>query len=185
MNVRLWTKWLGFESSYSHVNFRFCACFELGVPWHSGNYRKWIHSETRTWHDKNIQLNAPYRWVLTTQLNHLANLAKRLSVRLWAKWLWTRIQLQSLTWFLFNDFIYSLFFYVWSWWISNKSRLRSRSDFHYVYIMLFEKFQQAIYRFWLNHLLNVKFVFFIFNYYFFVFISIYTDIGIFIVALLV
>ena len=39
----------GFKSSC-----RFCACFEQGVPWHSGNYRVWIHSETRTWHEKNI-----------------------------------------------------------------------------------------------------------------------------------
>ena len=23
--------------------------------WYSDNYRVWIHSETRTWHDKNIQ----------------------------------------------------------------------------------------------------------------------------------
>ena len=30
-------------------------CFEQGVPWHSGNYRVWIHSETCTWHDENIQ----------------------------------------------------------------------------------------------------------------------------------
>ena len=45
----------GFESRCSHLNFRFHACFEQGVPWHSGNYRVWIHSETRTWHDKNIQ----------------------------------------------------------------------------------------------------------------------------------
>ena len=45
----------GFESRCSHLNFRFRACFEQGVPWHSGNYRVWIHSETRTWHDKNIQ----------------------------------------------------------------------------------------------------------------------------------
>ena len=44
-----------FESRCSHLNFRFRACFEQGVPWHSGNYRVWIHSETRTWHDKNIQ----------------------------------------------------------------------------------------------------------------------------------
>ena len=40
----------GFESRCSHVNFRFCACFEQGVPWHSGNYRVWIHSET-DWRD--------------------------------------------------------------------------------------------------------------------------------------
>ena len=36
--------------------FRYRACFEQGVPWRSGNYRMWIRSETRTWHDKNIQL---------------------------------------------------------------------------------------------------------------------------------
>ena len=44
-----------FESSCSRLNFRFRACFEQGVPWHSGNYRVWIHSKTRAWHDKNIQ----------------------------------------------------------------------------------------------------------------------------------
>ena len=47
----------GFESCCSHLNFRICACFEQGVPWHSGNYRVWIHSETCTWDDKNIQPN--------------------------------------------------------------------------------------------------------------------------------
>ena len=31
------------------------STIECGVPWHSGNYRVWIHSETHTWHDKNIQ----------------------------------------------------------------------------------------------------------------------------------
>ena len=46
----------GFESSCSHLNFKFRACFEQGVPWHAGSYRVWIHSETRTWYDKNIQL---------------------------------------------------------------------------------------------------------------------------------
>ena len=45
----------GFESSCSHLNFRFRASFEQEVPWHSGNYRTWIHSKTRTWHDKKIQ----------------------------------------------------------------------------------------------------------------------------------
>ena len=42
-----------FKSSCSHLNlnFRFHYCFEQGVPWHSGNYRVWIHSETRTWHE--------------------------------------------------------------------------------------------------------------------------------------
>ena len=45
----------GFESSCNHLNFKFHACFEQVVPWHSGNCRVWIHSETRTWHDKSIQ----------------------------------------------------------------------------------------------------------------------------------
>ena len=43
----------GFESCYSHLNFRYRACFGQGVPWYSGNYRVLIHSKTRVWHDKN------------------------------------------------------------------------------------------------------------------------------------
>ena len=39
----------GFESSCSHLNFKFRVCFEQGVSWHWGNYSVWIHSETRTW----------------------------------------------------------------------------------------------------------------------------------------
>ena len=27
-----------FESHWNHLNFRYHACFEQGVPWHSGNY---------------------------------------------------------------------------------------------------------------------------------------------------
>ena len=34
-------------------NFIHCACFELGVLWHSRNYR--VHCKTRMWHDKNTQ----------------------------------------------------------------------------------------------------------------------------------
>ena len=43
--VRLRTKWF-----WIRVQLQ-----SLKLPWHSGNYRVWIHSETRTWHDKNIQ----------------------------------------------------------------------------------------------------------------------------------
>ena len=46
----------GFESCCSHLNFRYCPCLEQEVPWHSAKYRVWIRCETRTWHDKNIQL---------------------------------------------------------------------------------------------------------------------------------
>ena len=35
----------GFESCCSHLNFRYRACCEEGVPWHSGNYRERIHSQ--------------------------------------------------------------------------------------------------------------------------------------------
>ena len=50
----------GLEPSCSHLNFRLPACFEQGVPWHLGSYIVWIHSETRTWHDKNIQSYLKY-----------------------------------------------------------------------------------------------------------------------------
>ena len=51
----------GFESSCSQFNFRFCACIEQGVPWHSRNYWVGIRSEMLRWHDKNIQSNWPCR----------------------------------------------------------------------------------------------------------------------------
>ena len=51
-----------FESSYSHWNFRFRACFQQGVLWHSGNYGVWIHYEMHMWHDKNIQ-SVKYRFL--------------------------------------------------------------------------------------------------------------------------
>ena len=75
----------GFESSCSHLNFRSGVCLEQGGPRRWGNYRLCIHSETRTWHDKNIQSNAPCRYALKTQLNHLAGWAKCFRVRLWIK----------------------------------------------------------------------------------------------------
>ena len=66
-SLSIWPVWLNvwvfvyelcgfeFKSRCSHLNFRFCACFEQGVPWYLCNCRVWIHSETLTWHDKNIQ----------------------------------------------------------------------------------------------------------------------------------
>ena len=86
----------GFEYRCCHLNFRYSACFEQGVLWHSGYYRVWIQSEMRAWHYKNIQSNTPYRQVLTTHVNYLVSLAKWLSVRLRTKWLWVRMPLLSL-----------------------------------------------------------------------------------------
>ena len=63
----IWSVWLngwvfvykisgcGFESRCSQLNFGYSACFEQIASWNSGNYRVWIHTEIRTWHDKNIQ----------------------------------------------------------------------------------------------------------------------------------
>ena len=59
LSIRLGSS--GLESSWSHFTFRFPVCFEQGVPWHSGNYGVWIHSETRTWHDKDIHYYAILR----------------------------------------------------------------------------------------------------------------------------
>ena len=47
----------GFESLCNHLNFKYRACFEEGVPWNSRKYRVWILSEMRTWHDKNMRSN--------------------------------------------------------------------------------------------------------------------------------
>ena len=48
LSVRLRTKWLWVRIQLQHLNFKFRACFEQGVAWHSGNYRVWIHTERRT-----------------------------------------------------------------------------------------------------------------------------------------
>ena len=63
----------GFESSCSHLNYRYRACFEHGFPWHSGNYRVWIHSETLTWRDKNIQFKGLFLKSLTERLTKKIN----------------------------------------------------------------------------------------------------------------
>ena len=55
LSVRLWTKWLWVRVQLQSHNFRYRACFEQGVPWHLANYRLWIHSETLTLRDNNIQ----------------------------------------------------------------------------------------------------------------------------------
>ena len=94
LSVGLQTKWLWFRVHLQSLKLQILRLSREGIPWHSGNYRVWIHSETRTWHDKNIQSNALYRYVLTTQISHLTSLAKWLSVRLRTKGLWVRVQLQ-------------------------------------------------------------------------------------------
>ena len=62
LSVHLQTSGCGFESNCSHLHFRFRACFEQGVPWHSGNYRVWIYSKTGTWHDNWNQEIQEIKW---------------------------------------------------------------------------------------------------------------------------
>ena len=85
----------GFECSCSHLKFIFLACFQQGVPLHSGNYIIWIHSNTPTWHEKNIQSNPPNRSVLSAQLNYLGSFANWLIVCFRTNGLWFWVQLQS------------------------------------------------------------------------------------------
>ena len=44
---------------YGTSDCMFLSCHvrisEWRVPWHLGKHRVWIHSEMRTWHDKNLQ----------------------------------------------------------------------------------------------------------------------------------
>ena len=58
LSVSLQTEWLSVQIPFCHLNVRCSTCYEQGVPWQSGNYRLQIHSETRTWHDNNIQLTS-------------------------------------------------------------------------------------------------------------------------------
>ena len=86
----------GLESRCCHLNFNYSAVLEQGVSGHSENSRVYIPPETRKWYDNNIQPNAPYRYVLTTQLNHLGIVTKWLSAGLRTKWVWVHILLLPL-----------------------------------------------------------------------------------------
>ena len=70
----------GFESSCSHLNFRSRACFEPGVPWQSSNYRVWIHSKMRTWHDKNIKSN--YK-LITSKITKIKEHVRNMTILAW------------------------------------------------------------------------------------------------------
>ena len=45
---------------YDTFDFMFLSCYvhvsDPGVPWNSGKCRGWIHSETRTWHDREASI---------------------------------------------------------------------------------------------------------------------------------
>ena len=104
-----------FESSCSHLNFRFRAYFEQGVPRHSGNYRVWIHPETRTWHDKNIQKKtfSTTPKIIILNCNHLMKISLlwKFERRLWrdtssVRWLWFSDTLQKISKFMFCEWLF-------------------------------------------------------------------------------
>ena len=50
-----WTKWLSVRVQLQSLKFQISRLLRARSSWHSGNYRVWIHSETRKVTDKNIQ----------------------------------------------------------------------------------------------------------------------------------
>ena len=55
LSVRLRTMWLWIRVPLQSLKLQISRLFRARGSWHSSNYRVWIHSETPTWHDKNIQ----------------------------------------------------------------------------------------------------------------------------------
>ena len=49
------TKWFWVRVQLQSLKLQISRLLRARISWHSGNYRVWIHSETRTWHDRNIQ----------------------------------------------------------------------------------------------------------------------------------
>ena len=77
----------GFESRCCHLKFRYGTYFEQEVPLHSGNYRVYVHSEARKWHDNNIvfynQLRYPFMINLDScnvSCNTVDDLSRRICV---------------------------------------------------------------------------------------------------------
>ena len=55
MSVLLRTKWLRVRVPLQSLKLQISRLFRARSSWHPGNY-VWIHSETRMWHDKDIQI---------------------------------------------------------------------------------------------------------------------------------
>ena len=60
-SVRSWTKWLWVRVQLQSTKLQISRLLWARSSLTLSNCRVWIHSETRRWHDKNIQSNAPYR----------------------------------------------------------------------------------------------------------------------------
>ena len=56
LGVRLGSKWFRVRAPLQARKLQISRLFGQEIPWHSDNYRVWIDSKMRTWHDMNIQL---------------------------------------------------------------------------------------------------------------------------------
>ena len=106
-----------FESSCSHLNFRFCAWFEQGIldiqaTIECGFTLKRIRGMTKTYSKKNR--TGKY----SEYLNHLASLAIWLIVCLRTKWFWVRDQLQSMI-FIFLLYVILNAYYINNFWLES------------------------------------------------------------------
>ena len=54
LSVRLWTKWLWVRVQLQSLKLQILRLLRARSFLTLGNYRVWIHSETRMWHNKNI-----------------------------------------------------------------------------------------------------------------------------------
>ena len=57
LSFRLRTKWFWVRVQLQSLKLQILHLLRARSSWQSGNYRVWIHSETCTWRDQNIQLD--------------------------------------------------------------------------------------------------------------------------------
>ena len=69
----------GFDSCWSHINFRYRVCFEQEFHWQPRDYRVWIHSKLPIGYDQNTPspCHPCYIWVVYLHTFHVNFLRKR------------------------------------------------------------------------------------------------------------
>ena len=97
MSVRLWNKWLWNWLLLQLLKLQISRLFRASAPWHSDNYRVYIHSKTWMWHDKK---NTQLKKVLATLLC-LINLQQRHFIFSMVEQLQSRLARIGSKWFLF------------------------------------------------------------------------------------
>ena len=126
-----------FKSLCCHFKFRYRAYFKQCVPWHLGNYRVYIDSETRTWYDNRILFEISF-FISFQFVSYYAVYLCKLPV------LW-----------LFYDFVIYIYIYMLNIFIT----WMGLSNFFFI-LLLFQKMCQftawKILNFFWRNLLNFK-----------------------------